>query len=436
MHGLQPSCEGFSYLHRELRFPLQALSPRGHRGIREERRRNLGEETSLHSEEAARLVNQCLSGLQVLKLVGKYIVTSMRPLKTVEEPGFIEVCTGLHSGVILPGRWALHIWSGIFNKRSFLGVTAHHSTGKQETDLLRNSSSRVRWCPTYDRTANLLNEIHLDFGLPSPMLQACVTDNAYNFKKAFLEFNIALPKNEEEDEEENDEEDEVSTDISSLLDEDAAHATGDEQIRNLVGCQLPRPCPTRRNSFYDAVKVVTEIPATKLTDLFSAFGLPPLTPPEREFLIGMVEALAPCAFVLDSIQGEEDCTLGHLIPSIYELRHILERMNNTKEPDDVLKPLVTSTLDDLNRRYRALFNLELEDKFVQTCCLGNSLHPTIQTPVGSRFHKEVCHQALGSKGGGEGCQGGKRVPSGIHQSTTWEEENHLFFHMGQVCDVL
>lgn len=76
-------------------------------------------------------------------------------------------------------------------KKSFLGVTAHwinvNSLKRQsETDFLKETvltCRRFQGTHSFDRIAEMLCDIHSEFGLDSKVL-ATVTDNASNFAKA------------------------------------------------------------------------------------------------------------------------------------------------------------------------------------------------------------------------------------------------------------
>lgn len=85
------------------------------------------------------------------------------------------------------------IWSA--KKRSFLGVTCHWIGN----DLSRHSAAlackRFAGVHSYDRIAELLENIHLSFGLKEDKIMATVTDNGSNFLKAFKEFGVKVSSN-------------------------------------------------------------------------------------------------------------------------------------------------------------------------------------------------------------------------------------------------
>lgn len=52
---------------------------------------------------------------------------------------------------------------------------------------------------TYNRIAELLEEIHTEYGLRTDTVVATVTDNASNIAKAFKEFNITVVSEEQDE---------------------------------------------------------------------------------------------------------------------------------------------------------------------------------------------------------------------------------------------
>jgi hypothetical protein len=100
------------------------------------------------------------------------------------------------------------VWST--SKRSYMGVTVHWI----DIDSLDRGSAalacrRFKGQHTYDRIAEMLFDVHNEFGLSHDKIMATVTDNGSNFVKAFKEFNVdvvlvALEIDPESDTTEND----------------------------------------------------------------------------------------------------------------------------------------------------------------------------------------------------------------------------------------
>lgn len=167
---------------------------------------------------------------KVDSLVKSFIVKGMHSLATVEQTEFIDLVQGLRPGANVMSRRTLgrriddefatkrailketlknvhhvcttvDIWST--KKNSYMGATVHWINGHT---LERESAAlAVRHFPsphTYNRIAELLDEIHTEYGLSSDSIVSTVTDNASNFAKAFVEFNITGTSNEQDEVEE------------------------------------------------------------------------------------------------------------------------------------------------------------------------------------------------------------------------------------------
>ncbi|XP_077256457.1 uncharacterized protein LOC143894193 [Temnothorax americanus] len=83
------------------------------------------------------------------------------------------------------------VWSS--KKRSFLGVTAHWiniNSLKRQSAVL--ACRRFQGTHSFDRIAEMLCDIHSEFGLDSSKILATVTDNASNFAKAFRVLGVKL----------------------------------------------------------------------------------------------------------------------------------------------------------------------------------------------------------------------------------------------------
>ena len=89
------------------------------------------------------------------------------------------------------------IWST--SKTSFIGVTAHWI--KPDSTERESFVLACRHFPSphnYNRIAEILEEIHSEFGLSNENIIATVTANGSNFVKAFKEFNISVVADENE----------------------------------------------------------------------------------------------------------------------------------------------------------------------------------------------------------------------------------------------
>ncbi|KAB0790085.1 hypothetical protein PPYR_15597, partial [Photinus pyralis] len=147
-----------------------------------------------------------------------FIVNSMSSINTVENKYFIKLFDGMNL-TVMTRKTAIQkinrlqedsveslvnklksvkyvcttsdIWSA--KKRSFLGVTCHWL----DSNLKRHSAAlacrRFQGTHSYNRIAEMLDEIHNKYELDSNKIVATVTDNGANFIKAFKEFGIDIP---------------------------------------------------------------------------------------------------------------------------------------------------------------------------------------------------------------------------------------------------
>jgi hypothetical protein len=147
-------------------------------------------------------------------LITTYIITEMRPIQTVERQSFVDLVTGLAPSVTVPYRKTMatridtkhaallfdiktslaatkyvcttaDIWSS--HNRSYMGMTAHWIDGYERKSATL-ACRRFVGSHTYDKIAEILSEVHIDFDLPLTKITSTVTDNTSNFTKAFVIF--------------------------------------------------------------------------------------------------------------------------------------------------------------------------------------------------------------------------------------------------------
>ncbi|KAK0049029.1 hypothetical protein Bpfe_021614 [Biomphalaria pfeifferi] len=314
------------------------------------------------------------------QLITKYIVMGMRPQTTVGEPEFKALVAGLckmNTEVVVMSRRTLgrrlnemelqmieklkqvlseqtfvcttaDIWSS--NRQSFLGVTAHWiniSSLSRESAAL--ACRRFPGSHTYDRIAELLYDVHENFGISNKVCLT-VTDNGSNFVKAFEQFGVKIEKSDDIEENDDIEFEDVGNILANPLsihddadshDYDISHtslpqhhrcsshtlsliATTDlanivadnhpygrvhhttfakctaiwnkcsrspkscEEYFDVMNSQPMCPCPTRWNSLYDSVCNLTKT-SDKLKDLCIALKVPVLKDYEIKFLLEFIE---------------------------------------------------------------------------------------------------------------------------------------------------
>ena len=118
----------------------------------------------------------------------------------------------------------------------------------------------------------------------------------------------------------------------------------------IVGNRFLVPCVTRWNSYYDAIKKIVSCDERKLTDVCKALELPPLIHTEVAFLEEYVSVMAPVAAALDILQGEQQCSLGYVLPTLTSLKTKLRNMDLQSTG-----PLRDSVLRGINTRFGHCF---------------------------------------------------------------------------------
>ena len=89
---------------------------------------------------------------------------------------------------------------------------------------------RFKGSHTYNRIAELLNDIHGEFNLDTNKIVCTVTDNASNFKKAFKEYVTPVPDDDDDDNDAEEDEAELTVvDVDSVLRQDQTDADADEE---------------------------------------------------------------------------------------------------------------------------------------------------------------------------------------------------------------
>uniref|UniRef100_A0A3Q2CSW0 BED-type domain-containing protein n=1 Tax=Cyprinodon variegatus TaxID=28743 RepID=A0A3Q2CSW0_CYPVA len=332
---------------------------------------------------------QKLSQTELYGLIGRYVVENMLPISTVES----EHWSQLEDLATTADIWTAH-------NKSYLGVTAHwmHPVNMQRKKAAL-ACRRFKGRHTHESIATELDNIHSSYGI-SHKITATITDNGSNFLKAFKKYQPV----DEDDDSVDEEGDEVTfVDINDVLqarvdeDEDvinlpphyrcASHtlnlvscsdiekwilsrpekalyrsATAKctalwnkasrstvpaETVEDVVAKKLIVPCSTRWNSFYDALARICEIPLVDLITISSKFGLKAITEKEHQLLKEYCIAMKPLTVTLDILQGEDNCYLGTLLPTLETL------MMKTIKLKSGLQILVDLP-EDFNINYRTL----------------------------------------------------------------------------------
>ena len=101
-------------------------------------------------------------------------------------------------------------------------------------------------------------------------------------------------------------------------------------------CSLQVPTVTRWNSFYEAVsKIIKD--DTKINKVCQALELPVIPPTEVQFLKDYSSVVKPVATAIDILQGDKNCYLGCVLPTI---KSLMANVQNT--PTSLAAPLKTA----------------------------------------------------------------------------------------------
>ena len=76
-------------------------------------------------------------------------------------------------------------------------------------------------------------------------------------------------------------------------------------------------------------------------------GQQPLTEDDMKFLASYVNVMRPIAAAMDLLQGESDCYIGHVIPTVMRIQHKLQLLNVNS-----MTPLIKAISDGLQERFR------------------------------------------------------------------------------------
>ncbi|XP_063742614.1 uncharacterized protein LOC134866395 [Eleginops maclovinus] len=405
--------------------------------------------TSLRQTRLFDHASPTISQSKVDSLVKSFVVKGMHSLATVEQTEFIELVQGLHPGANVMSRRTLgrrideefatkkaflketlknvrrvcttvDIWST--KKTSYLGATVHWING--DTLERQSAALAVRHFPsphTYNRIAELLDEIHTEYGLSSDTIVSTVTDNASNFAKAFKEFSVTGKTNDPDEVEELDDElsflvidperEEASecsiilpphlrcathtlslistTDVKKSITSNATlsrlnHSTmakcsalwtasgrpkSAETLGKVIEQQLKTPCITRWNSLHDSLSQLSFL-RDKLPDAMTALQLPPFREVELDYIEEFCRVLRPIAISIDRLQGQSACYYGELLPTLFTIQAKLEDLqaSNLRYCSHVLQ----ATIAGFKKRFHNFLMLEHD---VNEAILDTTTHP-------------------------------------------------------------
>jgi len=81
-------------------------------------------------------------------------------------------------------------------------------------------------------------------------------------------------------------------------------------------------------------------------------GLACITEAEMTFLKSYVHVMKPVSIAMDLLQSEQECCIGHVIPTIMGIQQKLKSMT----VDPAVNPLVTALSNGLSTRFKDMFD--------------------------------------------------------------------------------
>ena len=123
-----------------------------------------------------------------------------------------------------------------------------------------------------------------------------------------------------------------------------------DAVFDIVKRRFIVPCPTRWNSYYEAVKCIVQA-ENHLKDICAVLNLPQLLHQEVAFLREYLSLMEPLARALDVLQGDQNACLGFVLPTLKLLK---TKLNGV--PLSLDKPLHEALLDGINTRFSHVFN--------------------------------------------------------------------------------
>lgn len=137
--------------------------------------------------------------------------------------------------------------------------------------------------------------------------------------------------------------------LSNAVNRSTKHADAVEEI---IGVTFLNPTCTRWMSDYMAVRRVVDVGLGKVRECQTKIGLTVMNDAEMSFLMAFVHIFKPIAIAMELFQREQDCFLGHVIPTVIGIQSKLQSMVT----DDDSKPLVRALLDGLQSRFNPVFD--------------------------------------------------------------------------------
>lgn len=179
-----------------------------------------------------------------------------------------------------------------------------------------------------------------------------ITDNGSNFVEAFREFGNTNP----EEHTFHDYTDGVQfADISAILQDNSQ-----QELNFFLCCHLEQgpslpiskdiatvrcivPSVTRWSSEYRAIEKIVSLTEAQLIEVCDRVSVAKLHPQETAFLKEYTAVLKPLAYAIDLLQGENNCFLGFIIPTIIGLKaKLTEKISQVQFSANIISRIVKS----------------------------------------------------------------------------------------------
>jgi hypothetical protein len=126
-----------------------------------------------------------------------------------------------------------------------------------------------------------------------------------------------------------------------------------DTVEEITGKTFLKPTCTRWCSEYYAVERVVEVGLDKVVECQKALGHSEMTPADMKFLVAFLNVMRPLVVAMKLIEGENQCYIGQLIPTIMGLKRKLELVSDVS-----MKPLSSALLNGIQNRFQPILNSE------------------------------------------------------------------------------
>ena len=176
---------------------------------------------------------------------------------------------------------------------------------------------------------------------------------------------------------------------SSLWNSVSRSTKASDAAVDIIATSLRTPGETRWNSTFDAVKRLLEPRVrSKLPQLMETLKLPQFSKIELEVLDEYVKFMGPVAIALDRLQGESQCFLGLLMPTIQQVAKKINICSTTLQHCSVLAQALSQAVE---ARFPMVFSYTTES---QVFAAAAACHPKFKLRWVSDNRKEFVKEAF------------------------------------------